>query len=143
MVGKQEAPQAKPSILVCEAYEGLQEVFRLMLDDWASVQVVSKTSEWLPVLAKHHWDFFVLDLDGQSGEPLELVRNIRLAYPDLKLLLVAGQVDYEFQVACVKLGQLSFLTKPFSAPAAVAKIKTLLGLAASSIHTRIVKIALS
>ncbi len=135
--------QRIPSILVCEAYDGLQEAFRLMLDDWASVQVVSKTTEWLPVLAEHHWDLFVLDLDGQAGDPLELVRNIRLAYPDLKLLLVAATFDYEFQVACVKLGQLSFVTKPFSAAATVAKMKTLLGLAASSIRTRIVKIALS
>jgi DNA-binding NtrC family response regulator len=132
-----------PTILVCEPYEGLQEAFRLMLDDWASVQVVSKTTEWLPVLAKQHWDLFVLDLDGQAGEPLELVRNIRLAYPDLKMLLVAGEFDYDFQVACVKLGQLSFITKPFSAAATVAKMKTLLGLAAPSIHTRVVKIALS
>ena len=135
--------QAKPTVLVCEANEGLQEAFRLMLDEWAVVQFVSKASEWLPLLAKRHWDFFVLDLDGQTEQPLELVRNIRLAYPGLKMLLVAGEFDYDFQVACVKLGQLSFLTKPFSAPAAVSKIKTLLGLEAPSIRTRIVKIPLA
>jgi len=56
---------------------------------------------------------------------------------------VAAAFAYDFQVACVKLGQLSFLTKPFSVPAAVAKMKVLLGLAAPSIHTRVVKIALS
>ncbi|MBI2093890.1 MAG: hypothetical protein HYT88_04125 [Candidatus Omnitrophica bacterium] len=51
--------------------------------------------------------------------------------------------DDAFQVACVKLEGFSFLTKLFSALAAVAKIKTLLGFAAPSIRTRVVKIALS
>jgi len=61
--------QKKPTVLVCEANEGLQEAFHLMLDEWASVQLVSKTSEWLPVLAKSQWALFVLDL------PLKLMRK--------------------------------------------------------------------
>ncbi len=93
------------------------------------------------MFAQHEVELLILDLDGQA-ESLALVQRVRTAVPELKVLLVAGQFDYDFQVACVKLGQVSFLTKPFSAPAAVAKIKALLGLAVPSIRTRIVKIAL-
>lgn len=134
--------QVKPRIVVCEAYEGLREAFQLMLEDWASFSFIPSTDDCF-TLIQQQADMLILDLDGQTAEPLTLVENLRTAYPNLKLLLVAGQFDYDFQVACVKLGQFSFLTKPFSAPAAVAKMKTLLGLAAPSIRTRVVKIALS
>ncbi len=136
-------PALKPAILICEAHEGLQEAFRLMLEDWASIRFVAQAEPIFATLAQERPDLLILDVDGQAAEPMVLVERLRTTYPELKVLLVAGQFDYDFQVACVKLGQLSFLTKPFSVPAAVAKMKVLLGLAAPSIHTRVVKIALS
>ncbi len=135
--------QTKPHIVVCEADEGLREAFGLMLDGWAAVSVLSRADDCFTSLAQQQTDLLILDLDGQDAEPLALVRSLRTAQPDLKILLVAGEFDYDFQVACVKLGGFSFLTKLFSAPAAVAKMKILLGLEAPSIRTRIVKIALS
>ena len=136
-------PTLKPAILICEAHEGLQEAFHLMLDDWASIRFVAHVEPIFAILGHERPDLLILDVDGQSADPLGLVEQLRTTYPELKVLLVAGQFDYDFQVACVKLGQLSFLTKPFSAPAAVAKMKALLGLAVPSIRTRVVKIALS
>lgn len=135
--------QDKPRIVLCEADEGLREAFGLMLEGWATSTVFSKANDCFTHLTQQQADLLVLDLDGQNTEPLALVLSLRIAHPDLKTLLVAGEFDYDFQVNCVKLGGFSFLTKLFSAPAAVAKMKTLLGLEAPSIHTRIVKIALS
>ena len=132
-----------PTILLCESYPGLQEAFQLMLDGWASLRLTPTVEACLAALTQEEPDLLILDIDGQNTDPLALVANLRSAHPDLKLLLVAAEFAYDFQVACVKLGQLSFLTKPFSVPAAVAKMKALLGLAAPSIHTRVVKIALS
>lgn len=134
----------RPAILLCESYPGLQEAFQLMLDWWASLRLTPTVEACLAALTQEAPDLLILDIDGQNkADPLALVAHLRRAYPDLKLLLVAAEFAYDFQVACVKLGQLSFLTKPFSVPAAVAKMKALLGLAAPSIHTRVVKIALS
>ncbi len=132
-----------PTILLCESYPGLQEAFQLMLNGWASLRFTPTVEECLAALTQEAPDLLILDIDGQNTDPLALVANLRSTYPDLKLLVVAAAFAYDFQVACVKLGQLSFLTKPFSVPAAVAKMKVLLGLAAPSIHTRVVKIALS
>lgn len=132
-----------PTILLCESYPGLQEAFQLMLDGWASFRLTPTVEECVAALTQDAPDLLILDIDGQKDDPLALVAHLRGAYPHLKLLLVAAEFAYDVQVACVKLGQLSFLTKPFSAPAAVAKMKALLGLAAPSIHTRVVKIALS
>ncbi|MDP3723027.1 MAG: response regulator [Candidatus Omnitrophota bacterium] len=133
----------RPTILLCESYPGLQEAFQLMSDRWASLRLAPTVEECLAALTQEEPDLLILDIDGQKADPLALLANLRSTYPDLKLLLVAAEFTYDFQVACVKLGQLSFLTKPFSVPAAVAKMKVLLGLAASSIHTRVVKIPLS
>ncbi len=132
-----------PTILLCESYPGLQEAFRLMSEGWASLRLTPTVEECLAALTQKEPDLLVLDVDGQKTDPLTLVANLRNTCPDLKLLLVAAEFAYDFQVACVKLGQLSFLTKPFSVPAAVAKMKVLLGLATPSIHTRVVKIPLS
>lgn len=132
-----------PTILLCESSPGLQEAFQRMPDGWASLRLTPTVEECLAALTQEALDLLILDIDGQNMDPLALVANLRSTYPDLKLLLVAATFAYDFQAACVKLGQLSFLTKPFSVPAAVAKMKALLGLAAPSIHTRVVKITLS
>ena len=132
-----------PTILLCESYPGLQEAFQLMLNGWASLRLTPTVEECLASLTPEAPAMLILDIDGQNTDPLALVANLRSTYPDLKLLVVAAAFAYDFQVACVKLGQLSFLTKPFSVPAAVAKMKALLGLAVPSVHTRVVKIALS
>jgi DNA-binding NtrC family response regulator len=132
-----------PTIMLCESYPGLQEAFQLMLEGWALLRPTPSVNECLVALTQDAPDLLILDIDDQKDDPLALVAHLRGAYPHLKVLLVAAQFAYDFQVACVKLGQFSFLTKPFSAPAAVAKMKALLGLATPSIHTRVVKIALS
>ena len=35
-----------PTVLVCEAYEGLQEAFQLMLEGWVSVRLTANTEDY-------------------------------------------------------------------------------------------------
>jgi len=132
----------KPRIAVYEAYDGLREAFSLMLEDWAAVRFLASAEACVTACTQDSADLMILDVDGHA-DPLALVQRVRKVAPQAKVLLVAGEFDYEFQVACVKLGQISFLTKPFSAPAAVEKMQVLLGLAVPSIRTRVVRIALT
>ena len=133
-----------PTILVCEADEGVQEAFRLLLEDWATAQVVPDTTECLNALRQSPVELLILDLDGQGIEPLEVLTTIRATYPTLKVLLVAGGFTLDFQLAALKRSPISFLTKPFNPKATVEKIQTLVGYATSLVRRRsIVRVVVS
>lgn len=131
-----------PTILVCEAYEGLQEAFRLILEDWASVRCVARAEDCFSQLTQGPVDLLIFDLDLQAVDPLGFLRDLRSVYPDLKVLLVAGEFEFDFQVAALKFSPVSFLTKPFNTQATVERIQVLVGYATSSVRTRVVRIAL-
>lgn len=132
----------KPRIVVCESDEGLRAAFQLMLEDWAEVQIIEQAEACVRELNQAPIDLLIIDVDDQTLDPLQLLGNIRAAYPNLKILLVAGSFDLDFQVAALKFSPVSFLTKSFEPKVAMEKMQTLVGHSASPIRTRIVRIAL-
>jgi len=128
-------------ILVCEADEGVQEAFRLMLAEWASVRVVARAAECFEILAHGSTALLILDLDRQAGKPLHGLRRLRLVAPDLTILLVAGAFTFDFQVSALRYSPVSFLTKPFDPKATVERMQLLTGAIHSSIRTRMIRIA--
>jgi two-component system response regulator FlrC len=130
----------KPTILLSEPDAGLQEALKLLLEDWATVSIVPTLEAGLQLLTEAPTDLFILDVDGQSIAPLSFLTVLRVGHPNLKILLVAGQFDFDFQVAALKFPPVSFLTKPFEPQVAVEKMQTLTGYAKSSIRTRVLRL---
>ena len=47
-------------------------------------------------------------MDGQ-----ELLRNLRISYPDIAVVMITAVAEVEVAVACLSLGAMDYITKPF------------------------------
>jgi DNA-binding NarL/FixJ family response regulator len=63
------------------------------------------------LLRKEHWDAVILDisLPGQSG--LEVMKELKLAYPKLPVLVLSVQSEDQYAIRMLKAGASGYLTK--------------------------------
>ncbi len=131
-----------PSIVLCESYDSLREGLELALGERYQVRSTNRLDRVSGLLIKDIPSLLILDVDGQV-EPYEAVKRIRQEYPDLRILLLAGEFALERQVELVKLTGFSFMEKSFRLEPLLEKIDTLIhGYSKSPIRTRVVRIAL-
>lgn len=104
-----------PHILVVDdnelACEHLKGVYN---HDNYKVTVAHCAEEALPTLAELDIDLSVVDirLPGMSG--VELVKHIRVNYPDVPVIVITGQGDLNTAIDVLKLGASDYFAKPFS-----------------------------
>lgn len=132
-------PDQRSIILVCEAHEGLQEAFRLLLEDWAAVRLVATADDCLTVLESGSVTVLIYDVDGQVSELFTTLEAIRAQHPKLRVVLVAGEFDLDRQVAALRYAPVSFVIKPFAPQALAERLQVLAGYRASTIRTRILR----
>jgi DNA-binding NtrC family response regulator len=78
------------------------------------VTVAHCAEEALPRLAELDIDLSVIDirLPGMSG--VELVKHIRVNYPEVPVIVITGHGDIETAIDVLKLGASDYFAKPFS-----------------------------
>lgn len=78
------------------------------------VTVAHCAEEALPRLAELDIDLSVIDirLPGMGG--VELVKHIRVNYPDVPVIVITGHGDIETAIDVLKLGASDYFAKPFS-----------------------------
>lgn len=154
------AEALKSTLLICESYPGLRSAFELMLGRQYRLVFAEQPHEIAPLLQNQKTTrLLIWDLDHPTGSldetlkaicgetPLELpcrsadkiletLKAVRRDHPALKILLVAGEFDSDFQMAAIQqCGLVCFLTKPRgSLEAVVEQIEVVLGDRESSIH---------
>ena len=154
-------------LLVCENYPGMREAFKLVLASQYQLIFADDPSQITTLLRLHQVRLVIWDLDRTNGsldetfdairagnfEPslktydgaLETLKRIRQTHPTLKILLIAGEFEYDFQIAAIQqCGDVRFLTKPWkSAAGVVEQIQIMLGDRESSIHRRILRVPIA
>ncbi|TKB45157.1 sigma-54-dependent transcriptional regulator [Thalassotalea mangrovi] len=102
-------------VLVVEDDPGLREaiVDTLMLSDYHCVEADSGESAML-MLKQHEVDIVVTDVQmgGMSG--LDLLRSIKLNYPDLPVLIMTAYATIDDAVQAMKDGASNYMAKPFA-----------------------------
>ncbi|MBI5569061.1 MAG: hypothetical protein HY914_03865, partial [Desulfomonile tiedjei] len=108
-------------LLVCENYPGMREAFKLVLASQYQLIFADDPSQITTLLRLHPVRLVIWDLDRTHGsldetfgviragnfEPflkaydgaLETLKRIRQTHPTLKILLIAGEFEYDFQIA--------------------------------------------
>lgn len=76
-------------------------------------EAVEDAHQALASLRKGGWDVVLCDLRMAGMDGIELVRAIRLDYPDTDVVLVAAFASVETAVAALHEGAADYLTKPF------------------------------
>ena len=145
-------------LLICESYPGMLGAFQLMLDRQYRLVFAEQPQEIVPLLREHGTTrLLIWDLDQPTGSLdetlkaiceetplpcrpsdaiLETLKAVRKERPELKILLIAGEFDCDFQIAAIQqCGLVNFLTKPWNSSAAVVEqIQVMLGDRKSSIR---------
>jgi len=92
------------------------------------VDVVPGLSEGRQLLADGHYDMVLLDLNLPDGNGLDLLRDIRrdrgTAVP---VLVLSGLRQEDAVVRGLELGADDYVTKPFSPPELLARVRRCLG----------------
>jgi DNA-binding NtrC family response regulator len=103
-----------PRCLIVDDEPSIHELLGRVIED-AGFEVVASNSgsEALDYLAEHHVDLAAVDLRMPGINGLDVLRAIREADPDCRVLLMSGQATMEDAVDAIKLGAIDCLTKPF------------------------------
>jgi len=128
--------QPTPHILVVDDDEIVcQELKESYSQNNYQVTVADSAEEALPKLAALDIDLAVIDirLPGMSG--VELVKHIRVNYPEVPVIVITGHGDIETAIDVLKLGASDYFTKPFSL--AAIQESTQLALQKAQISTEI------
>ena len=108
-------PEPTPHILVVDddelACEQLKAVYN---HSRYRVTVAHSAEEALPQLAESDIDLSVIDirLPGMSG--VDLVKHVRVQYPDVPVIVITGQGDLKTAIDVLKLGASDYFVKPFA-----------------------------
>ena len=90
------------------------------------VQTALDGNEGLQLALKEHFDLLLLDimLPGMNG--LEICRRLKKEKPDLPIIMITARGTEMDKVGGLDLGADDYLTKPFSIPELLARIRAVL-----------------
>jgi two-component system NtrC family response regulator len=105
-------------ILVVDDEESLRRVTQMKLEQ-AGYQAVTASdgAEALAVLAKGPQDLVITDLKMPGMTGIELLRQIKLEYPEVIVIVVTAFGTIESAVEAMRLGAYDYLIKPVNAEA--------------------------
>jgi len=105
----------KPKILVVEDDAGLQEALADTLG-LAQYEVIlaGNAEQALQQLKQHKIRLVVSDVQMGAISGLELLKSIKLNYPQLPVLMMTAYATVNDAVTAIRLGAVDYLAKPFS-----------------------------
>ncbi len=117
----------KPSILLVEDEENLQEALKLNLE----LEDYEVTSAWngveaLDLIQKEHFDLLILDVMLPELDGISVVENIRLQNNDIPVLILSAKDSSADRVLGLKKGADDYLTKPFNLEELLLRVNKLL-----------------
>ena len=105
----------KPKILVVEDDAGLQEALAdtLTLAQY-DVVLAANAEQALQQLKQHKIRLVVSDVQMGAISGLELLKSVKLNYPQLPVLMMTAYATVNDAVTAIRLGAVDYLAKPFS-----------------------------
>ncbi|MGH2642844.1 MAG: response regulator transcription factor [Chitinophagaceae bacterium] len=105
---------SKPSILLVEDEENLQEALKLNLElEGYEVNVAGTGTEALKSIAREHFDLVILDIMLPEMDGITVCENIRLQNNEVPVLFLSAKNSSADRVLGLRKGGDDYLTKPF------------------------------
>ena len=110
-------------ILVVDDKPNFLALFRRIVGDELELLTASDGTEALSCLARNAVDVVVSDVKMPGVDGIELLRQIKLLYPDIEVILMTAFGAVPDAVSAMQSGAYHYLTKPFDPDAALDLIK--------------------
>jgi len=101
-------------ILVVDDHPIVRDGIRFALRNASEFTVVGEAGDWSSALAlirSVSADLLLLDLSMPGRGGIELIAQVRLAMPDLRILIVTAHTEQQYAVRAFKAGVFGYLTK--------------------------------
>jgi len=124
--------QAMHRILVIEDDAGIRNVLRIMLQAEQYRVIEAETAARAEIEARSHRpDLLLVDLGLPDGDGLQVIKSVRDWSPVPIIVLSARTMEAQ-KIAALDAGADDYVTKPFSAPELVARVRAALRRSARS-----------
>jgi two-component system KDP operon response regulator KdpE len=119
------------NVLVVEDEPGIRNVLRVLLESQGFRVAEAETAERADVEARTHKpDLLLVDLGLPDGDGLDVIRALR-AWSPLPVIVLSARTMEAQKVAALDAGADDYVTKPFSAPELLARVRAALRRSAS------------
>ena len=117
---------AMHQVLVVEDDQGIRDVLRVLLGTEKYRVVEAETAERAQIEARSHKpDLMLVDLGLPDGSGLDVIRNVR-EWSSLPVIVLSARTMEEQKIAALDAGADDYITKPFSAPELLARVRAAL-----------------
>jgi two-component system KDP operon response regulator KdpE len=115
--------QATHHILVIEDEPAIRDVLRVLLGKEGYLLVEAGTAARGEVEARSHKpDLLLVDLGLPDGDGLAVIRRVR-AWSPVPIIVLSARTLEEQKIAALDAGADDYITKPFSAPELLARVR--------------------
>jgi len=115
--------QAMHRILVIEDDAGIRNVVRVLLETHGYRIVEAGTAARAEIEARAHKpDLLLVDLGLPDGDGLNVIRRVR-SWSAVPIVVLSARTQEEQKIAALDAGADDYVTKPFSAPELLARVR--------------------
>src|SRR6266513_2393137 len=112
--GTSPVADSEVNCLVVDDEPRLRQVLvHLMRNDGFRCYEAGNGAEAIEVLEKQPLTLVMSDLRMPKIDGIELLRQVRLRWPDTAMVMITAVADVEQAVNCLAMGAMDYLTKPF------------------------------
>lgn len=103
----------KKKVLIVDDEKEIVEFLERFLER-LNIAVVTATSgnEALELYSKHMPECVLLDIQMPDIDGMTILKELRALNPDLKIIMITGKEEREFQEKAKKYGAVDYITKP-------------------------------
>jgi two-component system, OmpR family, KDP operon response regulator KdpE len=118
--------EAMHQVLVIEDEPGIRAVLRVLLSAAGYRYIEADTALRAEIEARSHKpDLLLIDLGLPDGDGLKVIRRVR-AWSPVPIVVLSARTMEEQKVAALDAGADDYITKPFSAPELLARLRAAL-----------------
>ena len=115
-------------ILIVDDHDVVRVGFRQMLSEHARFNVsgeAASAAEALEALRRDAFDIVLLDLSLPDGSGIDVLRRIKVRYPDTRVLVLSGFSEEQYGVNMLRAGASGFLSKTCTTAELIKAIDTI------------------
>jgi FixJ family two-component response regulator/AraC-like DNA-binding protein len=104
---------ARPTLLTVDDDEGVREALHVILDDEFTVLDAPHGRAALGIVRTRLVDLVLLDILMPEVDGIEILQELRVAQPELPVIMMTAVKTVRTAVSAMKLGAADYITKPF------------------------------
>ena len=79
-----------------------------------TIQLIDDPIQAFEEISKNQYDLILCDIRMKSISGLDVLKRIKLKYPDIPVIIITGYIDDKIMENAVNLGSSDFLIKPIT-----------------------------